>query len=207
MQAIGTLYIVAAASGTGKTSLVTMLVESLNNIIVSVSHTTREPRHGERDEEDYFFIGNNQFEEMIAHDEFLEHAKVFDNYYGTTKSWVNEKLQQGIDVILEIDVQGFQQIKEQNLECVTIFILPPSFEELKKRLEKRAKDSDEIIKKRLKTAHKEISCAQEFDYIVVNDRFDIALVDLRSIIRSHRLKSNIQLTKHRELFNNLINKY
>jgi len=201
---IGTIYIVAAPSGTGKTTLVAMLTESLEKIKVSISHTTREMRIGERNGENYYFIDEKKFKQMIKNNEFLEYANVFGNYYGTTKKRVLDQINNGIDVILEIDVQGFKQIKKQLPNVVSIFILPPSFQELKKRLKNRARDSQDVINKRLQIAHKEMSHIYDFDYIVVNDKFDIALVDLRSIIRSHRLLKNEQLTVQKKLLTNLM---
>jgi guanylate kinase len=199
MKTKGNAYIIAAASGTGKTSLVKMLLESLDNIAISVSHTTRSKREGERDQESYFYVSENEFKQMIANNDFLEYAKVFDQYYGTSRHWVEQQLKNGIDVILEIDWQGAQQIKKQMPNSISIFILPPSKEELRHRLETRNLDDKNTIMKRLAAANKEIANCFDFDYIVINDKFDIALVDLRSIIRSQRLRKEVQIIKYNNL--------
>jgi guanylate kinase len=199
MENIGTIYVIAAASGTGKTSLVKVLVESLDNIVTSISYTTRPKRSAERDGENYFFIDQKQFEQMIANQEFLEYAQVFGHYYGTSRKWVEDKIQAGIDVILEIDWQGAEQVKTSIPESIGIFILPPSIPELQRRLTTRNQDATQVIKERLVKASEEISHCGEFDYIVVNDEFDVALVDLRSIIRSQRLRSHMQLIKWHDL--------
>lgn len=195
----GNVYIIAAASGTGKTSLVSILVESLDNIITSISYTTRPKRQNEIDGENYFFVEEKEFETMIQKQEFLEYAKVFDNYYGTSQKWVEAQTQKGLDVILEIDWQGAQQIKSKLPESISIFILPPSLNELHRRLQTRNQDSPEVIAKRIAAADAEITHCNEFDYIVINDNFDIALVDLRSIIRSQRLLKAAQLQKQQKL--------
>ena len=202
----GNIYIIAAASGTGKTSLVKMLTESLDNIVTSISHTTRPKRVNERNGENYFFVTKNHFEDMITRNEFLEYAKVFGHYYGTSKAWVDEQLQQGIDVILEIDYQGAAQVKHLIPDSIGIFILPPSMQELRRRLETRNLDDSEIIEQRLMAAKDEISHAPGFDYIIVNDQFDVALVDLRSIIRSQRLRKEIQLINQQQLLAELMQK-
>jgi guanylate kinase len=199
MENIGTIYVIAAASGTGKTSLVKVLVESLDKIVTSISYTTRPKRSAERDGENYFFINQTQFEQMIANQEFLEYAKVFGHYYGTSKKWVEDKIQAGIDVVLEIDWQGAKQVKQSIPESIGIFILPPSIPELQHRLTTRNQDVAQVIKERLAKASEEISHCGEFNYIVVNDEFDVALVDLRSIIRSQRLRSNMQRIKWHDL--------
>lgn len=199
MENIGTIYVIAAASGTGKTSLVKVLVESLDNIVASISYTTRPKRSAERDGENYFFINQEQFEQMIANQEFLEYAKVFGNYYGTSRKWVEDKIKAGSDVILEIDWQGAEQVKKSIPESIGIFILPPSIPELQRRLTTRNQDVAQVIEQRLTKASDEISHCGEFDYIVVNDEFDVALVDLRSIIRSQGLCSNMQLIKWHDL--------
>jgi guanylate kinase len=199
MQQTGTIYVIAAASGTGKTSLVEVLTESLDNIIVSISYTTRPQRPGEQNGEHYFFVDELQFQQMIAKHDFLEYATVFNYHYGTSLSWVMQQLNSGIDVILEIDWQGAQQVKKLIPNCVSIFILPPSIAELQQRLIKRNQDHPEVIAKRLAAAHSEIAHCRDFDYIVVNDAFDVALVDLRSIIRARRLLHEIQLHKQNQL--------
>ena len=199
MKTKGNVYIIAAASGTGKTSLVKVLIESLDDIAISISHTTRPKREDEREQESYFYINEDEFKQMIANNEFLEYAKFLDNYYGTSRSWVEQQLKNGIDVILEIDWQGARQIKQQLPESISIFILPPSKEELQRRLENRNQDDKNTIVKRLSVAHKEIANCFDFDYIVINDKFDVALVDLRSIIRSQRLRKEVQIIKYNNL--------
>ena len=206
MQIIGNVYIIAAASGTGKTSLVKVLVESLNDIAISISHTTRPMRSNEREQESYFYISEQEFQKMIAQNEFLEYAKVFDHYYGTSKQWVEQQIKKGNDVILEIDWQGALQVKKYFPQSVSIFILPPSKEELRCRLEKRNQDDKAIIAKRLAAAHEEIARCADFDYIVINDQFDVALVDLRSIIRSQRLQKKVQMIKYQDLLAELTKK-
>lgn len=203
---MGNIYIIAAASGTGKTSLVKVLVESLDNIATSVSHTTRPIRSGEREKESYFYVSEQEFKNMIAQNEFLEYAKVFDYYYGTSKKWVEQQLKNGNDVILEIDCQGAKQVKQQFPQSISIFILPPSKDELRRRLETRNQDDKAVIAKRLAATHEEIAHCFDFDYIVINDKFDVALVDLRSIIRSHRLQKKVQISKYSDLLAQLIKK-
>ena len=178
----GTVYIIAAASGTGKTSLVKALVDSIDNLIPSISYTTRSKRSSEKEGESYFFTSEEKFKAMVQNGEFLEHAKVFDYYYGTSKKFVDDKLNEGYDVILEIDWQGARQIKSVMPQSVSIFVLPPSIEELAHRLKNRNQDSKKIIKKRLAKAKKEISHYHEFDYVLVNDEFDDAFRKLNAII-------------------------
>jgi guanylate kinase len=204
MNSIGTLYIIAAASGTGKTSLAKALASSIKNTINSISYTTRPIRVGENQNQDYFFVSQEAFLSMAQHKEFLEYAKVFAYYYGTSKKWVEEQLLAGIDVILDIDWQGAQQIREQ-MACVTIFLLPPSYIELRSRLEKRKRDDSKIIEDRLAAASSEISHCKEFDYIVINDRFEVALEDLKNIVYSERLRCKYQLNRYNALIDGLIN--
>ena len=187
---IGTLYIIAAPSGAGKTSLVKAMVESTPHVRVSVSHTTRGIRPGEQDGVNYHFTSTENFQEMMEKSMFLEHAEVFDNFYGTSEQWVREQLKNGEDVILEIDWQGAQQVRELMPDAVSIFILPPSQEALRERLIGRATDDHAIIEKRMSQAVSEMSHYHEFDYLVINDEFDLALRDLQTIIRSHRLSTN-----------------
>lgn len=204
--ATGNIYIIAAASGTGKTSLVRVLVESLDSIITSVSHTTRPKRPNEIDGENYFFVDQAEFARMNEQNAFLEHAKVFDNDYGTSRIWVEQQLNQGLDVILEIDWQGAEQIKTVIPSSISIFILPPSIAELQRRINSRNQDSERIITNRLAAAHEEIARCKDFDYIVINDKFDVALVDLRSIIRSQRMLTPVQLQKQQKLVAELTQK-
>ena len=187
---IGTLYIIAAPSGAGKTSLVKAMVESTPHVRVSVSHTTRGIRPGEQDGVNYHFTTVDGFKEMLAQDVFLEHAEVFGNHYGTSEHWVHEQLKKGEDVILEIDWQGAQQVRNLVPDAVSIFIMPPSLEALRERLIGRETDDIGIIEKRMSLAVSEMSHYREFDYLVINDEFDLALRDLQTIIRSHRLSTN-----------------
>lgn len=197
----GTLYIVSAPSGAGKTSLVKALIDDTDNIMVSVSHTTRVMRDGEKEGVDYHFVKQEEFLSMVDGGDFLEHAKVFDNYYGTSQQHVEQQLLQGHDVILEIDWQGAQQVRKQFQDSLSIFILPPSSEALKDRLQNRGQDDESIINRRMSDAVNEMSHYAEFDYIIVNDDFDFALLELGSIFRANRLR---QLQQERKLENLLI---
>lgn len=176
------LFTISAPSGAGKTSLVKALLEQNQDIAVCVSHATRAKRPGEMDALDYHFIGIEQFENMVEQDAFLEHAKVFDNYYGTAQLSVENLLNQGKNVILEIDWQGAQQVKQKIPETVPIFILPPSRETLRQRLTDRKTDDSKIIDRRMADADKEMSHYSDADYLVINDDFDQALKDLECII-------------------------
>ncbi len=183
----GTLYIVSAPSGAGKTSLLEVLIEADGNLFLSVSHTTRDIRKGEANGVNYFFINKEKFEVMCEKGDFLEHAQVFDNFYGTSKTCIVEQLAKGQDVVLEIDWQGAQQVRQEIPEAVSIFILPPSLEALEQRLNHRGQDSDETIQRRMRDATVEISHYKEYDYIVINDKFEEALNQLHSIVNSQRL--------------------
>ncbi|MDH5184523.1 MAG: guanylate kinase [Gammaproteobacteria bacterium] len=191
-QAQGTLYVFSAPSGAGKTSLVKALVESTTQIKVSVSHTTRPMRDGEVDGVDYHFTDVDTFRHMISDDAFLEHANVFGNFYGTSRSAILDRIAMGEDVILEIDWQGAQQVKQTIPEAVLVFILPPSRAELENRLRGRGTDADEVIQRRLDEAVSEMSHQAEFDYTLVNDDFDTALSELRAIIIAQRLRGEVQ---------------
>lgn len=180
------LYVVAAPSGGGKTSLIKALLERDDNICLSVSHTTRAARPGEIAGQHYHFEDEQTFLELIAQNAFLEHARVFDQRYGTGREAVESKLATGYNVILDIDWQGARQIRASFPGCCSIFILPPSLQILRKRLARRGQDSEETIKRRMKDARAEISHCDEFDFMIVNDDFDLALVDLQSIIRNGR---------------------
>ncbi len=201
----GTLYVFSAPSGAGKTSLVKALLEQTNDIGVSVSHTTRDPREGEVNGKDYNFVSQNDFKSLISQNAFLEHAQVFDNFYGTSQIWVEQELQDGRDVILEIDWQGAQQIRQQMPDMVSVFILPPSREELLKRLTGRGTDSEEIIARRMQDAESEMSHYGEFDYLIINDDFDIALQELRSIVLARRQRTSAQSQIQQGLLQNLLN--
>jgi guanylate kinase len=178
----GRLFVIAAPSGAGKTSLVKALLASEPRLRLSVSHTTRKRRPSEEDGREYHFVSVAQFKQLVARGEFLEHARVFDNFYGTARGFVEEQLRQGHDVILEIDWQGAQQVRRAMPQCVSIFILPPSRRALAERLTRRATDSAQIIARRLADATADMSHYREFDYVIVNDDFAQALSDLRRIV-------------------------
>ncbi len=201
----GTLYIVSAASGTGKTSLLKELLASSENIAVSVSHTTRPKRDGEANAVHYHFVDKATFESKIGGGDFLEHAQVFGNYYGTSQSAVEEQLAKGLDVILEIDWQGAQQVRHLMPKAVGIFIMPPSKGALLSRLQGRGQDSDEVIATRTKEAVQEMSHYNEFDYLVVNDVFETALSDLKAIFAATRLKVAVQSEGHKQMISELLN--
>jgi len=194
---LGTLFVISAPSGAGKTSLVKALLEQTENIGVSVSHTTRAMREGEQNGIDYNFIDKETFVSMVEASAFLEHAQVFDNYYGTAIANIEDKLKQGTDVILEIDWQGAEQVRKQLPYAVNIFILPPSQAALEERLRGRGQDSDEIIARRMRDAKSETSHYSEYDYLVVNDDFDKALIELKSIVLARRCRFAAQ-SKHLE---------
>ena len=200
----GTLYIFSAPSGAGKTSLVKALLEQTTGIEVSVSHTTRASRPGEESGRDYHFTDIASFEEMVGNSDFLEHAKVFDNYYGTASSSVDDPLQQGQDVILEIDWQGAEQIRRHYSEAVSVFILPPSKAALRERLQGRGQDSEEIIDRRMRDAVSEMSHYAEFDYLIINDDFDEALQELRSIVIAQRMRLKQQGDQQQSLLQDLL---
>lgn len=200
----GTLYIISAPSGAGKTSLVTGLIESVSDIRVSVSHTTRKMRPGEVDGVNYNFVDISSFEQMVAEDTFLEHAQVFDNYYGTSRQWVEQQLREGVDVILEIDWQGAQQVRPRMNGCISIFILPPSRDELFRRLRGRGQDSDEVIERRFQDAVTDMSHYTEYDYVVINDDFDEALLDLAAIMRARRQRRDVQAARKGSLIETLL---
>ncbi|HVY24070.1 MAG TPA: guanylate kinase [Steroidobacteraceae bacterium] len=178
----GHLYVVAAPSGAGKTSLVRALLAQEPGVRFSISYTTRKQRPNEQHERDYFFVDKASFEKMVADGEFLEHAQVFDNYYGTSRSQVEKLLAQGANVILEIDWQGAQQIRRVMPACKSIFILPPSREELERRLRGRGTDDETVIQRRLRDAVSDMSHWNEFDYVVVNNDFEKALSELKAIV-------------------------
>ncbi len=199
----GIFYIVTAPSGAGKTTLVNAAVENDNSICVSVSHTTRPARPGEVDGVNYHFVSEAEFLAMLERGEFLESAEVYGHRYGTSQSWVTEKLKSGLDVILEIDWQGAQQVRRLHPDACSIFILPPSVETLSQRLESRAQDDAETIDRRMRQAVNEITHVAESDYVVVNDDFDTAVADLRSIIRSRRLTVLVQEARQANLLDSL----
>lgn len=195
----GTLYVISAPSGAGKTSLVAEMLRQDSKLGVSVSHTTRPMRAGEEDGVNYHFVSREVFEAMIDRGDFLEHADVFGNYYGTSQVWVKERLTKGEDVILEIDWQGAEQVRRLMPECVGIFIVPPSPEALRERLTGRGTDEQDVVERRLREAAQECSHAVEFDFLVVNDQFDTALEDLLSIVRCQRLRMTAQQQRYADL--------
>jgi guanylate kinase len=210
-QTLGNLFILAAPSGAGKSSLIKALLEKHlstdehnNAMQVSVSHTTRTSRAGEIDGVHYHFVNRTEFESLINQGAFFEHAEVFGHYYGTSKVVIEQTLQQGIDVFLDIDWQGARQVKAQIPDTATIFVAPPSKEELKKRLTERGQDSADIIKQRMTKAVSEISHYHEFDFIVVNDNFTAALSELDAIVTTRRLRKEKQIVRHQRLFDNLL---
>ena len=199
----GQLFIISAPSGGGKTSLVAALVSQDANLQVSISHTTRKPRPGEVNEKNYYFIDVDNFKSMVENQAFLEHAEVFDHYYGTSWKSVENIIASGKDAILEIDWQGAQLIKQQ-MECVTLFIIPPSKQSLAQRLKNRGQDSDTTITQRMNKAATEMQHYPEYDYLIINDEFNDALNDIKSIIRASRLKTAQQRLVHTALINELI---
>lgn len=188
MKKTGELFIISAPSGAGKTSLVQGLVAILPNLNVSISHTTRPKRLGEKEGVNYYFVTQTQFKEMLSQGAFLEHAQVFGNYYGTSRTFVEEALTNGKDVILEIDWQGARQIRKHYANIMSIFILPPSREELLSRLTKRHPDNPALVEERMKESKQEISHYNEYDYLVCNDKFESALADLKAIVSADRLR-------------------
>jgi len=202
----GTLYIVSAPSGAGKSSLIQALLKTqpLYDTQVSISHTTRAIRPGEKNGEHYYFITESKFQQMIEHNDFLEYACVFGNDYGTSRAVIEEIINSGVDVFLDIDWQGAQQIRQKMPSTRTIFILPPSKNELLRRLRGRGQDSEETINQRMTQAVAEIKHYNEYDYIIVNDDFNTALGDLQSIIRSERLRLERQIQRHNTLINKLL---
>ena len=200
----GSLYIVSAPSGAGKTSLVKALIERDQNIVVSVSHTTRNMRPGEHDGVNYHVVDKDRFQQMIRQDAFLEHAEVFDHYYGTARSSIETQLAEGRDVILEIDWQGARQVRKLIPEHTSIFILPPSRDALRERLTDRGQDSEEVISRRMQDAISETSHYNEYDYLVVNDDFATALNDLHAIFLGQRLRLDAQKLRLEALINELL---
>lgn len=204
MVATGSLFVVTAPSGAGKTSLVRALLESLPELRFSISCTTRPRRPGERDGEDYFFLDRAEFERRVEAGEFLEHARVFDHYYGTDRRQVEALLRAGHDVILEIDWQGARQVRSAMPECLSVFVLPPSRAELERRLRDRGQDSGAVIARRLSDAVTDMSHYGEFDYLVVNDKFLTAADELRSIFVARRMRVPAQRARHAHLIAELL---
>ncbi len=203
-QTSGTLYIVSAPSGAGKTSLVTALIEADPRVSVSVSHTTRAMRPGEQHGVNYHFVSHDAFEELIAKGDFLEHAEVFGNFYGTSRSALQHVLDQGNDLILEIDWQGAQQVRALMPEALSVFILPPSQQALRARLDGRGQDSEEIIAGRMREAVTEMVHYDEYDYVIINDDFALALEELKSVFVANRLLLKKQQQRHSQLLEELL---
>ncbi|ARB91905.2 guanylate kinase [Legionella longbeachae] len=201
---LGNLFIVAAPSGGGKTSLVRRLVETLDSIEVSISHTTRPMRPGEQHGKDYFFVDEKEFICMVNECAFLEYARVFNHLYGTSMEQITKRLNEGIDVVLDIDWQGAQQIRHSFPDAVGIFIVPPSLEELKQRLLNRRQDKDEVISDRMKKAQDELSHYSEFNYLIVNDNFERAAMELGAIVLANRLRIERQINKQAKLLSFLM---
>jgi len=197
----GNVFIVCAPSGAGKTSLVAELLRRDRNVRLSVSHTTRPPRPGEQEGRDYHFISRPAFEALIRRGEFLESAEVHGNLYGTSQKWIDEHRARDVDIVLEIDWQGAQQVRGLIPEAIGIFILPPSPQTLRRRLIDRGQDSDAVIERRVQAARGEIAHLAEFDYVIINSDFDAAVEDLVSIVRTARLRTGVQISRHGELIN------
>lgn len=205
MKYFGSIFIIAAASGTGKTTLATAVNEAIPNTLISISHTTRPMRTGDREGNTYFFVDDKTFANMIDADKFLEHAKVFGYSYGTSRDFVLRNLEQGKDIILDIDWQGAQKVRKALSDLVvSIFLLPPSREVLQQRLMTRSRDSEEIIADRMAKAHGEMIHYKEFDYLIINDNFEQALQEIKSIIQAQRLKCERQANKHAALIKELL---
>ena len=211
MTVSGNLFILSAPSGAGKSSLIKAMLETNaagetveRTMQVSVSHTTRDARPGELNGEHYHFVSKSSFQSQIKKGAFYEHAEVFGNYYGTSEAAIDEQLAQGIDVFLDIDWQGAQQVRMKKPSVTTIFICPPSKQELEKRLNGRGQDSDEVIQSRMAQAQAECSHFEEFDYLIINDDFDQALIDLLTIVNNQRLKRSQQIIQHKALLADLI---
>ncbi|MDY7219368.1 guanylate kinase [Denitrificimonas sp. JX-1] len=204
MSTTGTLYIVSAPSGAGKTSLVKALIDAMAQVRVSVSHTTRGMRPGEVDGVNYHFTPREKFVEMLEQGDFLEHAEVFGNLYGTSLSWVKYTLAKGYDLILEIDWQGAQQVRKLMPEAKSIFILPPTHQDLRHRLNNRGQDAEDVIDLRMQQAISEMSHYVEYDYIIINDVFATALEDLKAIFRCNQLRLEPQQKRHTHLLNDLL---
>lgn len=203
MEYAGNLFVVAAPSGAGKSSLVNALMEVDSRLAHSVSHTTRPPRGQEVHGREYYFVSHAQFDQMVQQGAFLEWAHVHGNRYGTSKQAIEERISQGGDIILEIDYQGAIQVKQLFHNAILVFILPPSWEELRSRLERRGEDADDVIEMRLQNAAREVGQVQEFDFVIINERFELALFDLKSIVHAQRLKYAAQRRTRTDVFSAL----
>ncbi len=203
-QTRGNLFILSAPSGAGKSSLISALLKKHSDMKVSVSHTTRAPRPGEENAVHYHFVSVDEFKSLIEKNDFFEWAQVFDNYYGTSKQAIESQLNAGIDVFLDIDWQGAQQIRNLIDDVETIFILPPSKQELEARLNNRGQDSSDVIASRMAKAQSETSHFKEYDYVIVNDDFDTALSEIETIVLAKRLSLKSQTVRHQTLLDNLL---
>lgn len=205
---LGNLYIVSAPSGAGKSSLISALLQQQPSyeMQVSISHTTRQPRPNEEHGKHYYFVDHKEFERLIAEDAFLEYAEVFGNYYGTSLPMIERSLKQGIDVFLDIDWQGAEQVRKKVPAAKSIFILPPSLQELERRLVGRGQDSNEVIAARMKKAINEISHYDEYDYLIINDDFDQALSEIKVILKAEKLRVERQVQRHQLLISQLLAK-
>lgn len=204
VQHSGNLFILSAPSGAGKSSLYKALLKADDKVRISVSHTTRAPRSGEEHGREYFFTTVEEFKAMIGQEAFFEHAQVFDNFYGTSKTSIFDMLEQGLDVILEIDWQGAQQVRNLYPNAIGLFILPPSLKALEERLKGRGTDSDEIISRRMSKAVNEMSHYNEYDFVIVNDDFDTALATMQAIFTAMRAKTRLIEQKNGNLINDLL---
>ncbi|MEE9304222.1 MAG: guanylate kinase [Thiotrichaceae bacterium] len=204
ISAEGKLYIVSAPSGAGKTSMLKQLIKRKPELKVSVSHTTRSSRPGEKHGVNYYFVSIDEFKQAIEDKAFFEHAEVFGNYYGTSKETVQQQLDEGDDVILEIDWQGARKVREQFSEVISIFILPPSRNDLESRLQDRQQDSDQVIQARMQEASEEMEHYHEYDYIIINDDFEQAINELEAIFDSENLRLEMQQQKHKSLLDELL---
>lgn len=194
----GNLFIIAAPSGAGKTSLVRNLLASDENVQLSISYTTRPPRPGEEDGQDYHFVDEATFLQMQAKGDFLESARVYGNYYGTSKSWIEKMIASGQDILLEIDWQGAQQVRRIFPKAIGIYILPPSIEALTERLKRRGQDSEDVIARRLEAAREDLRHVHEFEYVIINQTFAVAATELIAIVTAERLRAGKQLARHRQ---------
>lgn len=198
---LGSIIVISAPSGAGKTTLVARLLASVPDLVFSVSHTTRPPRHGERNGREYYFVPRRRFERMIAQDEFIEWASVFGHLYGTSRQTVKAAQAAGKDILLDIDVQGHAQVKQRLPQSVSVFVLPPSFAELERRLRRRRLDSPQAIERRLREAREEVRHWTEFDYLVVNDRLAVAAQALKTVVMAARLRRASQEGRAGEIAN------
>jgi len=199
----GNLFIVSAPSGAGKTSLVSAMLAATPDVDLSISYTTRPPRPGEADGKDYHFVSRETFLAMAERGDFLESAEIYGNLYGTSQSWIQAETANGRDILLEIDWQGAAQVRRVFPDCISIFILPPSLQALESRLKNRGKDSDEVITRRMQTACDEIAHVAEFDYVIINDKLDGAVQQLRAVVVAAGIRRDRQVARHQDLINQL----